>query len=571
MSNSAFMRVVGRIVAAVAADSFAEQYDGARSGGRMVNLSLLLLPLVLSAWLYFPITHNYFRGDDFLSLYMIRNLPLLAYLSELRAGHVMFTSNLLFFVAASAYGTEPVPYFWTVLFFHLVNVFLLFRLLHVLTGSRPISCFGATLWGVSRAHAETLGWFSVIGHVLVATFILCVLLGFAGVGTCSSSKRLGLRAMVWALCVVAAGGSFGVGIGIAAVMPAVAFLFLPPGSARRRVVASTIAAAAAVVALYQALHPSHGRPTLSYGVVPALQGATKRSEQLVTMAFRTAENGAASLLVGSWLDPRWPPRVATAAASLGTLALVFFALLTVPPTGRKIILAALLIAAAAYGVIAAGRVAFFVKGNDALIYAGRYQYVAQMALTLAICMALGGLARVIRLPASAGRVLLAGWIVLTVWTGAVRGPRILDNASGRREVANVLAEIRRSIERTPRGADVYIHNQVLRSFGLIGRAERLLPGWAAVFVIFYPENSVDGRRVYFVTDSVAALRAAKRGHRSATLLIPPPGGGVVDHARKRDATAPGRRGLPVLARGATLSRRARRGQRLCAGPCSGMA
>jgi hypothetical protein len=62
---------------------------------------------------------------------------------------------------------------------------------------------------------------------------------------------------------------------------------------------------------------------------------------------------------------------------------------------------------------------------------------------------------------------------------------------------------------------------VLKSFGLIGRAEQVLPGWAAVFVIFYPENVVDGRRVYFITAHPGALRAAKRGRRSATLLVPP--------------------------------------------------
>jgi hypothetical protein len=41
-----------------------------------------------------------------------------------------------------------------------------------------------------------------------------------------------------------------------------------------------------------------------------------------------------------------------------------------------------------------------------------------------------------------------------------------------------------------------------------------------VFTIFYPDNVVAGRRVYFVDDNPDTLAAAQRGRRTRTLLVP---------------------------------------------------
>src|SRR5262249_62288224 len=72
---------------------------------------------------------------------------------------------------------QPEPYFWIVLLTHLLNVWLLFRVLRNVTGSLALGCFGATLWGTSPAQVGTLGWYSVYGQVLVATVLLVVLGG----------------------------------------------------------------------------------------------------------------------------------------------------------------------------------------------------------------------------------------------------------------------------------------------------------------------------------------------------------------------------------------------------------
>ena len=47
------------------------------------------------------------------------------------------------------------------------------------------------------------------------------------------------------------------------------------------------------------------------------------------------------------------------------------------------------------------------------------------------------------------------------------------------------------------------------------------PGWVAVFEMAFPGDTVEGRRVFFVTSQPGLLEAARRGGRIAHLLIGP--------------------------------------------------
>jgi hypothetical protein len=68
---------------------------------------------------------------------------------------------------------------------------------------------------------------------------------------------------------------------------------------------------------------------------------------------------------------------------------------------------------------------------------------------------------------------------------------------------------------------VYIQNRPFAEIhsGLVKMT--IFPGWAAVFVVFYPENRVDGRRVLFVERRPEVIAAHSKGLRTAGLLVPP--------------------------------------------------
>src|SRR5262249_4001777 len=86
----------------------------------------------------------------------------------------------------------------------------------------------------------------------------------------------------------------------------------------------------------------------------------------------------------------------------------------------------------------------------------------------------------------------------------------------RRYTQQALAAMQLAIDRSPPGRAVYIPNQSFRALPFF---PSLFPGWAAVFVIFHPDNRAsDGRPIYFVEDNLGVIDVAQRGKRTQGLL-----------------------------------------------------
>src|SRR5262245_4174764 len=136
--------------------------------------ALVVLPLALTALVYFPITANYFYADDFLNLFQIANDSVALYLTTPNGGHALVTRNAVWYVLAHVFGAQPAYYFWSVLLTHLLNVALLFAVIRCFTKSTDLAAFGAALWGTSSFHEGTLGSYSVYGQVMVGTILLLI-------------------------------------------------------------------------------------------------------------------------------------------------------------------------------------------------------------------------------------------------------------------------------------------------------------------------------------------------------------------------------------------------------------
>ena len=188
---------------------------------------LLLPPLVVSAVMFYPITRNYFYYDDFMNLYQIANHRFLQYWVTPNGGHIHLTRNLIFYVTSRLFGTHPEPYYWTAFLTHLVNVWLLFRVIHVLTHSPRLACFGATLFGISPFNEGTLGWYAVYGHALAGTVLLVILYQAVRAAAAARPPSRRTRWLWYALALMGA-TSFGTGVGIAMVLPFVLLLLLHP-------------------------------------------------------------------------------------------------------------------------------------------------------------------------------------------------------------------------------------------------------------------------------------------------------------------------------------------------------
>jgi hypothetical protein len=482
-------------------------------------MPFLLLALALSAIVFFPITHNYFYSDDFLHLYNLVNYGPLDFIVRPHGGHVLLTRNAIFALFHYLFGTEPAWYFTLVLFTHLLNVYLLFEIIRTLTRSARLGGFGAALWGTSPLNVGALGWYSVYGHVLVATFVFWILRDLAGL---AAGRPLARSAPVlWVILLVAASSSFGVGIGITLVMPVVAAMLVPkPYRARIAVVFGAIAAA--TLPVYFQLHRLTAAISDSPQGVDYLIAGLELRREILGFLIDLLGFGAASSILGVFSAQFPYPGPAGYLIAVAYAIFLVFALLKTPMKTRGQILAAVVLSVAAYGLIAAGRVLFVSPGNYvSMVQALRFHYVAPATLTIATCVALGGLGSRWPIGAPSKAWLLATWAAATL-IGHFWLVEPIDHFDRERStVAQVLAAVRQAVDGEPRGRDVYIENRPFHSGYMLGR-NPAFPGWAGIFTIFFPSHVVDGRRVFFVTADTAMLaQARKSGARSVSLLVTP--------------------------------------------------
>src|SRR5262245_21794638 len=204
---------------------------GERPGARGWWHPPVLVPLLLSAWVYLPITRVNFFADDFAHFASIESDGYLDFLLAPFGGHNYLVRNLFFIAAWKLFGLRASLYYGVVLLTHLLNVALLFGVLRSLTASVALGCFGAALWGTSPLCLGTIGWFSVYGQVMLATILLLVLAGVAR-AACREETPSSRTMALWYALLLAGTTCFGIGVGVALVFPVVLFLFLPEVWAR---------------------------------------------------------------------------------------------------------------------------------------------------------------------------------------------------------------------------------------------------------------------------------------------------------------------------------------------------
>lgn len=514
---------------------------------RLRALAPLLPPLALSAWAYWPITANYFHADDFQYLYLLADGRLGELLVTPHGGHLLVARNALFALTHALFGLDPRGYFWIALLTHLLNVGLLFAVVRAATGRRWLACGAAALWGVSPLNAEALGWYSVYGQVVLATVVLAVLwrLTVAAASGGALSRRAALGCY---LALLAGATCFGTGIGVAMALGAGGGLFLPGAAHRstRRLFATLLAVVPALYVLVHLLYravagQAHG--SMSYA------GAALSSPLgVIYMSLHMLAFGAAGTLVGPW-----PPLLASgvalpAVAGLCAVGLAV-ALWAAAPAARRLILGCLLLAVAAYGIIAAGR-ASAVQGRPWLVpqiaESLRYHYAPPLFLVIAGAAALAALAaRAGPLPnglgAAAGTAALAA-----LAAGLYRWPPSIDHYDAERgQVASFLTTLQRRAAAAPPGEPIVLLNGPMHPVNDF-TPMWVFPGRAGLFITYVPENVVDGHPVRFLTRQPGLFAAARRrpASRLAALLV------MEDEAGRLTPAAAPRAGAPATPRSA---------------------
>jgi hypothetical protein len=470
--------------------------------------------VALGAVAYWPVTGGFFHADDFLLLYAVAEGRGGELLLTPHAGHLLLLRNAVFLAQHALFGAAPGGYFATAYLTHLLNIALLFAVIRRASGAPRLAGVGAALWGVSPLHAEALGWYSVYGEVLLTACLLGALLCLLRLEDGVASPRAG----GWAALLLLAGAlcfGTGIGLGIAAGL-VVAVGLLVPGAAGRRTRRWCWLLAVGLPLLYAGLQVAyalvsgqrHQSAAPAIDIRQLLLGAPLMTATLLAY-------GSGSLVGGAAIAGRSLPIVLIAgAAALAAAALLG---LRRDPTGRRLAACGLIVIAA-YGIVAVGRVPTLAELGLTIAQGAawpRYHYAPTVLIAVALCLALSR----IRLPAIAadGAALAA---TAAIAAGSILLPPAIDlHADARATVERVRAVVARNAAAAP-GDTAYVHNRNLYPLNyLLTRQD--FAGWAALYVIFFPTNTVGDVRLRFVdTDpqAVAAARA-RSGSRLAELLM----------------------------------------------------
>jgi len=486
---------------------------------------LALVPLVLTAWVYYPITGVFFFADDFYHLGRITNESPLLWLIAPFGGHNLILRNLAFLSSWELFGFHSEPWYWTVLFTHLLNVWLLFDVLSALTASTLLACFGATLWGICPLDAGTIGWYAVYGQVMVATILLVVL--DRVVRLAATGERLPTRtACLWYVLLLLGTTCFGIGIGVALVFPVILFLLLPAAWRQPGVRIAYLALPAVTLALY------FGLRTLSGWIQPL-----SFSENMHLIAAKDGLRDIPWMLLpligfavgGAGLGHAFDPRTFVDARTCVVIAALVLGLGLVAWRGdwktRRTMIAMAALAVGIYGVVAAGRAHMYIVFHYPLAQAAtepRYHYVGTIPIVILICQVLQQVGRVGWLSALPRGPLLAVGLALQVGAYLLSGFHIDQHPATREYVTRTFKEMHDAVSASPAGTTVSIENDETQL--VLGPMLRtFLPGRAGLFLFLSPDDTLDGRHVRFVErdPDILAIWAARPGSRLATLLVAP--------------------------------------------------
>jgi len=499
----------------------------------------MVLVIAVSGWVWRTLPHAYFASDDYLHLYQLRNVPLAEYLLTPYQGHARLVGNGLFYAFDRAFGTDASRYFLIVLLTHLLNVGLLFALARHVCGSPIVAAFAALLFGTAPIAGGTLAWYAVYGQAVATTAVLSVLLLAARAAAQRRRLRRGESLAATGLALVAT-LSFGVGVGLAMTLPFALALVLPtaPDGARWRLPLLGLLVAVPVTYLGSFWLYDRMFAHQSFDDVQTmLAGGAEAWQPGAAILLELVAYGGARLLAGPVpLGGLMLPAMAAAGFALVTASIL--AVWRGDPHTRRWLVASWMLLLACCATIAFPRtdlIQRFSLSPTVIATQPRYHYASLALLALVTGLVLA--AAMPRPPARAGGAVwvLALWMI--AWAGA-HAVWPLPPFPAPVETTAALAAMRSQIDAAAPGSDVYLRNHDLQAVGPMFIPRREFPGWAGLFVIFFPSNVVSGRRVYFVEPDDVQREQLAHGRRAASLFVAPVSIDAAPGAPPTDQRAP---------------------------------
>ena len=479
----------------------------------------LLVPALAAVVAGYPILGNGLYGDDYLHLIELATAGPREMLLAPVAGHMCLVRNFIFYLCYLAFGVEPLGYFIIALATHVLASVLVAAVSRRVTGDALVSCLAGVLFAVAPTNQGTIGYYSVYGHALAAVLVLLALLVVTPMAGDTSPLRP-RAAVLAASLVLAASQCFGTGAAVAVVFPVVAVLLRPAILRDVRVCAIVVSIPVVVLASWFAMNATRTRLNpMGIKAVVFWAMAASHMRDIAHVGGHLFGIGIDGLLLGAAsLETAYGAAPSVVAIVAFVLAVSATLLLSGGRT-RRALLACLTAAGSCYAAVAAGRAAYIVAAypGDQLLTtlenSPRFHYLAQAILAIVVALALAEVRRRLTRPGAVA-VAVSAWIAWAVASTAALTPAAVRPGDVERTtIARARSQLEEAIRREPPGATVCLLVKPVPITSLVQEPS------VVVYLLWYPSDEFEGRRVRFVSSDPKVLALRDRGGRIQRLLL----------------------------------------------------
>ena len=478
---------------------------------------------------------SFFWRDDFLHFYQIANWNPLEFIFFPYGGHVFIFKHTIFYSMFKLFGVNSVVYFTTVLLTHLGCAYLLFKIIHLLTGKPSLAAAGTMIWGICPVNYGTMNIYCTYGQVLVGFFFLLFLYDLLRIEKRNLFFSLGI-AVRWSIYLILMATSFGTGLAIGCLVPLIIVIILWKTDKKWEMAAAMLPVIAVILVLFifkdSIYHYFSGEVYHSTFFAPGV--ALRYCEVILEMFFRMCAFGiytmAAFPVFIMTYSPSWTPPYPMLAFFISIFVVILFLVAFFHSRNHKrhyLVLSIMflgLIGLTAYGRTLAYQ-AFGISVSSASM-TFRYYYVLFIPIVLILSL------MVKELLDSYPKIstVVVAFIFISIATSiypSMNLAKVIDPMQHyyapkeRKLYYETIADIKKTIRSYPAGNSVFINNKMNDQISIFLPSDTDFPGKAAIFAIRYPNNTVEGRRVYFVENDcrVAQENLGKKNWRISSLMV----------------------------------------------------
>ena len=494
--------------------------------------SILVFSLTAVLIVNFQLLSEFFYGDDFLHFYQISNWNPLEFIFSNISGHLSIFRNLIFYCMFKLFGLNSVAYFFTVLLTHLGSAYILFKIIHLITDKPYIAAAGMMLWGICPVNYATLAWYSVYGQILVGFFFLLFLHDLLSIekGKINFSMIIGIR---WSIYFLLMAASFGTGLAIACLSPLAIVIILWKNNQKWKIASLMLPVIVVILLLFIF------KDSIYYSLSGEVQNTKPVALGVALSNYRVILKMFIGMCAYSIYCMAAFPMLFFSSTMKYPIAAIF---ITIPVI---ILFIVLFFRAKEYrrrhyavlstfflgliGLTAYGRAwfynAFGVPMSSASVIP-RYYYVIFILAVLILSLMADELDDIFPKIAKALVPIVLIVIVISIYPSIDLAKRIdfMTTSIKIKEkniYYNTITDIERTIRTYPEGSSVFIDNKMNDPILLLLPSSADFPDKAAMFSIKYQNNTVEGRRVYFVENDcrVAKKLIDKKNWRISSLIV----------------------------------------------------